>query len=242
MRFDKFTPCHVIIRSVEGRSIFSSPEDCSRFVYQIYAVNIGKPAFNIYRKDIVYIADKLLSGEKIPWKIINSETYPIVDILSFVLVDNHAHFILSPNIEKGISKYIHKLSLSFAKYYNAKHDREGVLFNKPYKIVQLETSSQLDDVMRYINVKNSLDIYNSKWKDGVEDWKEAFDFISNYKYSSYPDLFGKRSSKILASESILAKYLGHELDKRKVENIDFIEKYFNKEMDYNHSIFLEERC
>lgn len=242
MRFDKFTPCHVIIRSVEDRLIFSDAEDCSRFIYQIYAANMGKPAFNIYRKDMVFIADRLLSGEEMPWKIINSESYPIVDILSFVLVDNHAHFILSPNVENGIPKYIHKLSLSFAKYYNARYKREGILFNKPYKIIQLETSSQLGDTMRYINVKNPLDVYNPKWKKGIEDWKEAFDFISNYKYSSYPDLFGERSSKIIAPKPIIEKYVSGGLGINGVEDIDFIEKYFNKEMDYNQSIFLEEKC
>ncbi|MBU2545422.1 transposase [Patescibacteria group bacterium] len=240
MKFEKFKPCHVIIRAVEGRTIFSDIADCSRFVFQVYANNLGKPHVNIYRKNVIYIADKLLEGEDVSWKLVTNPHSPIVDILSFAIVGDHAHFILSPNVEKGIPKYIQKINVSFARYYNMKYKREGVLFNKPYKVAPLETVSELNDTLRYINVKNALDIYNFQWKSGIENWKEAFDFVSGYKYSSYPDLFGKRKSKILAPKPIIEKYVGQQINKNRVENVDFIEKYLNKEMEYNNKIFLEE--
>lgn len=240
MKFEKFKPCHVIIRSVEGRPIFSDVADRSRFIFQVYANNIGKPHVNIYRKNIIYIADKLLEGEDVPWKLITNPYPPMVDILSFGLADDHVHFILSPNIEKGVSKYVQKINVSFAKYYNMKYKREGILFNKPYKVIPLETVSELNDTLRYINVKNALDVYDSQWKNGVENWKEAFDFVAKYKYSSYLDLFGKRNSKILAPKPIIEKYVGQQINKNKVENVDFIEKYINGELKHNNKIFLEE--
>lgn len=237
MEFNKFTPHHVLIRAVENRPVFSDYQDCSRFTYQLYAVNFGRPALNVYRKDIVSIADKLLSGNSNSFLIKNSG--PLVDILSFNLVKDHVHLILSPNIEEGIPKYIHKLNVSFAKYYNLKYKRQGVLFDKPYKSVPLADTSQLCDLVRYINVKNALDIYNPDWEKGVENWQEAFDFIENYKYSSYLDLFGGRRSKIIAPRSILEKYLSYGISKDRIKNLDFIENYINKKMENNRPIFLE---
>lgn len=239
MKFEKFKPCHVIVRAVDNRPIFTDIEDCSRYIFQVYATNIGKPSYNIFRKNVIYIADELLRGNETPWKIVINKTSPLVDILSFALAKDRAHFILSPNVEDGIPRYVHKINLAFAKYYNNRHQREGNLFNNPYRIIPLDTVSDLDNTMRYINVKTALDLYDSNWKNGIENWKKAFDFIEDYRYSSYQDLFGKRSSKLLASKDIVAKYLGGEIDKDKIKNIDFIEQYLNGELDHNKKIFLE---
>lgn len=238
--FEKFIPCHVLVRTVDRRTIFSDEEDCSRFIFQIYATNIGKPAFNLHRRDMIDVANRLLNGKEISENLVTDKGTPLVDILSFSLAKDHAHFIFSPNVENGIPRYMHKLNLSFAKYFNMKYKREGALFNKPYKIIPLKTNLQLDAVMRYINVKNTLDVYSSNWQEGLENWQEAFGFLEKYKFSSYSDLFGKRSSKILASKPILDKYLGGEISKNKIENIDFIEDYLKEKMVSYYPLFLEE--
>lgn len=237
--FEKFIPYHVLSRAVDKKTIFSNKEDCSRFIFQMYAVNIGKPGLNLYRKNMIEIADKLLNGEAISDKLVRPKDVPLVDILSFSLTNDHFHFILSSNVEEGIPKYIHKLNLSFAKYFNMKYKREGILFNKPYKIIALKTNDQLKAIMRYINVKSPLDVYNSEWEKGLDNWQQAFGFLDSYKFSSYPDLFGKRKSKILAPQAIVDKYLGTKATRKKVENIDFIEDYLAKKMTDYHPLFLE---
>jgi len=237
MKFDKFKPCHIIVRAVEGKPVFVDELDCSRYLFQVWATNIGKPSYNIFRKNIIYIADQLLLGADIPWKVVINKTSPLVDILSFALAGDRAHFIVSPNVENGIAKYVHKINLSFAKYYNARYNREGILFNKPYKSIPLETVEDLDDAMRYVNVVKVLDVYSKEWRKGVDDWTDAYRFVERYRYSSYADIFSDRSSKMLASESILAKYLGGRIDNNKVKNIDFIEWYLKG--DYDKKIFLE---
>lgn len=237
--FERFIPSHVLSRAIDKKTIFSDQEDCARFIFQMYALNIGKPAYNIFRRNMIEIADLLLDGKEIEQNLITSKHTPLVDILSFSLAKDHVHFILTPNIENGIPKYMHKLNLSYAKYFNSRHKREGVLFNKPYKLTPLKTSLELDKIMRYINVKNPLDVYNPEWQKGLDNWKEAFDFLANYKFSSYPDLFGKRESKVLASRAIVDKYLGKKTLRKKVENIDFIEDYLaQKLLDYK-PLFLE---
>jgi len=237
--FERFIPCHVLSRAVDKKTIFSDKEDCARFIFQMYAANIGRAAYNLHRRNMIEIADLLLDGKEIAKNLVVPKDASLVDILSFSLVNDHAHFILTSNIENGIPKYMHKLNLSFAKYFNIKHKREGILFDKPYKIIPLKTNLQLDKVMHYINVKNPLDLYNPEWQKGLDNWQEAFNFLDSYKFSSYPDLFRERGSKILAPMPILDKYLGSKTLRKKVENIDFIENYLAHKLDDYKAFFLE---
>ena len=239
--WDTTQPYHLITRAVEKREIFKSEEDCCRFIFQMYAANIGRPASNVRRKDLIKAGQALLEGENVSEKFIIIEHPPLVNIFSFVLVVHHPHLILVPNIENAIPKYFQKLKTGFAMYYNLKHGREGNLFEKPYKIVQIETEFQLDAVLRYVNMKNVLDVYQPGWQEkGLKDDEKAFEFLNNYYFSSFPDLFGKRNSRILAPRSEIEKYLGKEITESKEEYLNFIKDYLQKKMTHFYPFFLEE--
>jgi len=207
-------PCHVLIKTVANLPVFSKEEDCLRFVFQIYAANLGKPGLNLHRKNIKKAAIDLLSGQEIATDLAKIEHEPLVNIISFVLVKNHAHFLLSANQKGGISKFINKLNLGFAKYYNLKNKREGVLFNKPFKMVPLQGNHQLNLVACYINIKSPLEISEE---------------LGGYKFSSFLDVFSNRKSKITADKSIV-KYLG--INPEKAE--EYIEK-----INFSNPLFLE---
>ena len=239
--FEKSIPYHLLIRAVEGRKIFVSEEDCWRFIFQTYAANIGRPIPNLKRRDIIKAAQAILYGEEIPENFIIIEHPPLVNFFSFVLVLTHIHFILVPNTPEGISKYTQKLKTGFAMYYNLKHNRHGNLFEKPYKIIPIQTNFQMDAVLRYVNVKNVLDVYQPGWQEkGLKNKKEALEFLNKYQFSSFPDLFGKRNSKILASRSILEKHLGKEITESKEEYLNFIKDYLQKNIKSFYPLFLEE--
>lgn len=239
--FEKSIPYHVLSRTVEKKKIFVTEEDCFRFAFQMYAANIGKPAFNLHRRDMIKAGHDLLNGERIPEKLLIIEHPPLVNFLSFVLVVNHHHFILVPNIEYGIPKYMQKLNTGFAMYFNLKHNRNGNLFEKPYKIIPIQTNFQLDAVLRYVNVKNVLDVYQPGWREkGLKDEKLAFKFLENYQLSSFPDLFGKRNSKILALREIIEKYLGKEITINNEDFVNFIKDYLHKNLVLYYPFFLEE--
>lgn len=239
--FEKSLPYHVLTRAIEGRKIFANEEDRLRCIFQMYAANIGSPAPNLHRKDIIKAAKALLAGEEIPEKLIVVEHPPLVSFLSFVLVMDHKHFILVPNVEDGIPKYMQKEKGGFAKYYNLKHDRRGNLFERPYKIISVQSNFQLDALLRYVNVKNVLDVYQPGWrKKGLKNKKEALEFLNGYQFSSFPDLFGKRNSKILAPRSILEQYLGKEIIKDKKEFINFIKDYLQGKLVSFQPLFLED--
>jgi len=239
--FEKSIPYHLLIRTVEKREIFVAEEDCWRFIFQIYVANIGRPALNLKRRDIIKAGQAILYGEEIPENFIIIEHPPLVNIFSFVLVITHNHLILVPNVENGISKYTQKLKTGFAMYFNLKYNRHGNLFEKPYKIIPIQTDFQLDAVLRYVNVKNVLDVYQPGWREkGLKDEKKALEFLNKYQFSSFPDLFSKRNSKILAHRSILEKYLGKEITESKEEYLNFIKDYLQKNLKSFYPIFLEE--
>lgn len=220
----KNQPVHIFSRAVEKRKIFKS-EECYRFVFQMFAANVGRPAFNLYRRDIIKAAQALLSGEKIPSKFIIIEHPPLVHYLSFVEVIDHYHLFLIENLKNGIPQYMKKLNIGFAKYYNLKHNRKGTLFESRYKIVPAQNDFQSENLINYINIVNPLDVYQWGWRgEGLKNKEKALQFLNEYQFSSFPDLFGERNSKILAPKEVLEKYLGKIMPDRK-ERIDFVKNY-----------------
>ncbi len=200
-------PFHIISRAVDEKRIFEKEADCLRFIFQIYAANIGKPAFNLHRQDVTKAAQSLLDGEKISSKLIIEEHPPLVHIFDFSLVMNHFHFYLVPNIEKGVPPFIKKLNGGFAKFFNLKYERKGSLFGSRYQAIPVTTEFQSEAVSRYVSVINPLDIYQPGWREeGLKNWKKALEFLKNYQFSSFPDKIGKRKSKIIAPSEVLEKY------------------------------------
>ena len=206
--FDTNYPVHIISHAVDGRKIFADEADCFRFIFQAYAANIGRPVRNLWRHDINKIAQAILNGEEISSNFIIPEHPPLVSFLEFALVVNHNHLFLIPSSENAISIFMKILNSGFAQYFNLKHKRKGTLFDSRYRAVVAKTQFQVDAVSRYVGVINPLDVFQPGWReDGLSNPKEAFDFLRNFQFSSFPDKIGERKSKILAPPEILEKYL-----------------------------------
>lgn len=238
--FEKSIPYHVLTRAIDGRKIFAEEDNCYRCIFRMYAANIGKPAPHLHRQDVIKAAKALLNGEAAPEKFIIIEHSPLVYFLSFVVVPDHFHFELVSDVENGISKLMQKLKGGFAKFFNKRTERRGNLFERPYKIIPIQTNFQADAILRYINVINVLDVYQPGWrKEGLRGKKTAFKFLNEYPFSSFSDLFGKRKSKIIAPREILEKYLGKEMTISQEEFINFIKDFLHQRSLYNSSLFLE---
>jgi putative transposase len=185
---EKIRPYHVLGKAVEGKEIFDPEENRARFVFQMYAANIGKPVINVYRRDIFQISNAILKGEEIPKGFVQEEHEPLVNLFSFVLDKDRYHLGLVPVKKDGIPIYMQKLNLGFAKYYNLKNKRVGTLFEGRFKATPILNPLQLQSVVRYINIKKVLDSQTQK-------------NLPEYPYSSFPDLFGTRNSHLLSKES-----------------------------------------
>ena len=238
--FEKNQPYHIFSRAVEKRKIFNDQENCYRFVFQMYAANIGKPAYNLHRRDVIKTSQTLLMGGEILPDFIINEHSPLVDFLSFALVGDHYHFNLIANSEGSIPIYMQRLNIGFVKYFNLKYNRRGTLFESRYKIIPIQTNFQLDAILRYINVINPLDIYQPGWREkGLRNQKEAFKFLKEYPFSSFPDLFNKRNSKILAGGKILERFLEKEIITSREEYLKFIKEFLEKKATLFTPLFLE---
>lgn len=221
---EKIRPYHILGKAVEGREIFDREEDRARFVFQMYAANIGKPVINLYRKDIFQISNAILQGEEIPKGYVIQEHDPLVHLFSFILDKDRYNLGLVPAKKEGIPLYMQKLNLGFAKYYNLKNKRTGTLFEGRFKAAPIVNPKQLESVVKYINIKKILDRYKH------ED-------LLIYPYSSFPDLFGTRTSHLLSQESraTLLKILSQEFFVDREDYTSYV-KDLNEE---GRSLFLD---
>lgn len=206
---------HVIVRTVEGKTIFRTPEESDRFIVQMHAANIGRPGINLTRRNVSEACHTILKGREILSSLVCREHDPLVTLFSFALVGNHYHMGLLGQEDGAISKYLQKLNIGFAKYFNMKHNRSGSLFATRFHAVALKDSHQVAALVRYINIKNVLDVYQPKWKErGIASIEEAIHFLMTYPYSSFPDLFGRRSSTLVfdgKGKDYLVEILGSKL-------------------------------
>lgn len=238
--FEKEQPFHIISHAVEGRKIFENEADCYRFIFQLHAANVGKPALNLWRKDTTAAAQALLSGGRVPSQLIIAEHPPLVYILDFALNVNHYHLYLVPNIEDSVPLYMRKLNGGFGKYFNLKHNRKGFLFSSRYKSILVQTDLQSDAVSRYVNTINPLDVYQPGWREnGLRNPKEALSFLEQYPFSSFPDKTGKRKSSILAPVEILEKYSSKDILRDKQQYINFIKDFLEQKLGISQDLFLE---
>jgi putative transposase len=113
-----------------------------------------------------------------------------VEILAFCLMPNHFHFLLKQLTDKGISKFIAKITNGFSHYFNIRHDRSGHLFQGNFGAVRIEDDEQFMHVSRYIHL-NPVTSYLI----GIEN-------LSSYESSSYPEYIDKSSGFTNVKESL----------------------------------------
>lgn len=73
-----------------------------------------------------------------------------VSIYAYCIMDNHAHLLLRGVLDP-LAALMKNVGISFAKYYNAKYDRVGHVFQDRFRSEVIKTEAQLFAVMRYIH-------------------------------------------------------------------------------------------
>ena len=181
---------HVLNRGVDGRDIFLNTSDYARFIHNLYEFNDEKPAGNAYRR---------FSPSK-PMMDLRSPSFrKLVDIHAWCLMKNHYHLLLSERVDGGITAFIRKLNIGYAKFFNKKHSRKGTLFQGLTKNFLLDSEPHFLYIFHYIHL-NPLD-YVPKAKDwrirskehGITDVKAAIEYLEKYRWSSYLDYCGTKN-------------------------------------------------
>lgn len=196
---------HVLNRGVDKRKIFLDDKDYLRFIHDLYEFNDGNWVTNNFH------AINFSAGHPIDIAsryIVKRERKLLVDIHAFALMPNHYHLLLSSRTNNGISKFMQKLNMGYAKYFNQKNERTGALFEGRYRSVAVIKENHLLHLPYYIHL-NPLDLVAPEWRNRRMDKPDrAIRFLENYRWSSFLDYTGKKNFPSVISQSFLSKILG----------------------------------
>ena len=182
---------HLMNRGVDKRQIFLDDQDRARFVHDLYEFNDSTAAGNTRRR---MPADSL---EAIMFDLVGrtSEPEPIVDIHGWCIMGNHYHLPLSEHTEGDISRFIMKLNVGYAKYFNERYKRVGTLFQGRTKRIRITSDAHFLHILHYIHL-NPLDFLkgSESWRSlKIRDAQHALAYLQKYRWSSYLDYCGKKN-------------------------------------------------
>src|SRR3989338_2137367 len=197
---------HVLSRGVDKRVIFNNNKDYFRFVHNLFVLNDKNSvtASGYFFNKADKSAETFQNGKsknKEPRKL-------LVKIHTFCLMPNHYHLLLSPLVEDGIVKFMRKLNISYAKYFNIKNERKGALFESRYKSILVKDENHFLYLPYYIHM-NPLDLYSPEWREErISRPKEAMLFLEKYRWSGLPDYIGIKNFPSVTSRNFLQEVLG----------------------------------
>ncbi len=138
-------------------------------------------------------------------------------IYAYCLMNNHGHLILD-SCGADISKIMHSINLSYARYFNKKYDRYGHVFQDRFKSKVIHNSSYMITLSAYIH-NNPRDI--SKYKDAVDHYP----FSSLKEYLKDTDTFG------ILSRSFLSNLINFKLKHNRNTYMDLVKECTDEEYE-----------
>lgn len=179
---------HVYNRAIDGRVIFENSNDFRRFQALLFFCNLRGASLPNHLGRLC--GSTLSVAQRREIQVLDREYERHVEVCVYSIMPNHFHIKISPNHGDGCEKFLHKLEMSYSKYCNAKLDRNGHVFQGSYEAVHVSSDQQWQHLTNYIH-GNPLDLFMPKWRDGnIADWRDAEEFLKNYKWSSLPVFSG----------------------------------------------------
>ena len=177
-------------------------KDRLRFIHDLYEFNDedSSPCSAYYFKNSDFVSLNLRQRQR---KL-------LVNIHAFCIMDNHYHLLLSPAVENGVTKFMRKLNIGYAKSFNEKYDRRGALFEGRYKRILVKTDAHFIHLPYYIHF-NPLDMEAPEWRERkLKNFGKAIEFLNNYRWSSHLDYLGKKNFPSVTQRGFLLKFFGGE--------------------------------
>lgn len=144
----------------------------------------------------------------------NKEKYSI-DIIAYVIMNNHSHLLLHVESIKDMSNFMKKINEEFARYYNYKENRVGYVFRDRFLSEPITSEKYLINCLVYI--------HNNPVKANIVNKAEQ------YKYSSYNDFVKKR---MFVNEKIIELVFSKgEINAEEFAKLHLKKTYFFKEYD-----------
>ncbi len=185
---------HLFTRGVEKRNIFSKTEDYERFMILLFLANSEG---NVHIGNLT----KKYKGESFIRMFDEKRGKQLVDIFAYALMPNHIHIIVGEHTPGGISKFMLKLMTAYSMYFNARYDRSGPLFTRPFRSRHVDSDEYFRWVFAYVTL-NPLALFQADWQEnGIRNIPQASDFMLQHHYSSYYDYFvGARTESTILNK------------------------------------------
>jgi len=228
---------HIYNRGVDKRQIFLQHKHYYRFIHDLYEFNDLNVAIEVRlpigsRTSIDHHGSLTPVGSRA--SISRKKRERLVEIVCFCLMPTHFHLILKQLIDKGISKFMHKLGTGYVNYFNGEQKRTGTLFEGRFKSILIENDEYLMHLSRYIHL-NCIDLIEPKWKEnGIKNWENAVEFLRNYKWSSYLDYIGRDNVPSVIDNEFLLGYFDN-----KKEYSQFVVNWMHDDIKYIKGLTLE---
>lgn len=178
---------HIFNRGLNRQPIFKSKRDYERFVLTLKFYQFSQPPLRLS-----YFINLPDNKQKEIWKKIIKKP-KLVEIISFVLMPNHFHFLLRQLLPNGITFYLSLITNSYTRYFNTKSNRKGDLFEGVFKAVRIESEEQLIHLSRYLHLNP---VVSCLIKENE---------LTSYSYSSLPEYLNGKSS-FVSTDLILSYF------------------------------------
>lgn len=125
-------------------------------------------------------------------------------------MNNHYHLLLSERVEDGLSLFLRKLNVGYAKSFNEKYKRTGTLFQGRTKKILVNNHAHFNYILHYIHL-NPLDYHTGSelWRErshwGIANAQDALEHLDHYRWSSYLDYRGKKNFPSILSPTFFQK-------------------------------------
>lgn len=182
---------HCFSRGVDKRTVFESKDDANRFLMILYLANGTEPIqlFNTNKPTL----DKSFREDR---------GKPIVSIGAYCLMKNHYHLLIKEITEGGISAFMRKLGIAYTMYFNARNQRVGNLFVRPFRSRHVSDDGYFQRVLQYIHC-NPAELYEPGWKRGhVKNIRMLEKRLVDYRYSSLRSYVKGTKDLLLSSDGI----------------------------------------
>ncbi len=206
---------HLLNRGVDKRNIFLDKQDYYRFIHNLFEFNNQLPSYsnNYYFNQSSDIGCPKIEKDvtkKLGRKRQKQKRKLLVNIHFFCLMPNHYHLMVSPVVEDGIPRFMKKLNMGYAKYFNKKNDRVGALFQGKYKSVLVERDAYFLYLPYYIHL-NPLDLKTPEWRENeIHNLKKSLEYLQSYRWSSHLDYTGVKNFPSVTQRKFFLEFFGGE--------------------------------
>lgn len=184
--FEKNSIYHIYNRGVVKQKIFKNLKDYQRFLFLLFTANSVEP-----------IRLRVTTSESV-FQCLRGDTY--VTVLAYCLMPNHFHLVLKENIDGGIGKFMQKLQMGYAKYFNLKYDGSGAVFQGAYKVRLINSEKYLSVIFLYVH-SNPRDLHE------IETYKDLVD----YEFSSFGEYQDNINTTTRMQSVVIDKDFGFEV-------------------------------